>query len=235
MATFICAFLGAFFALLMPLLKVPTLFLILIKVVSGLIIVLLSTKFKNFSTFLTTYIVFLSYTFLLGGSVLGILELFNINKSELVVATIFIPCYALIKLSKKVITLFNKKGEVLKNIVDCNLFNGDKKVLAKAFYDTGNNLYDKVGNPVLIIDKKLALKLIDITSLKNLEWIETTTVLGKSKIPTFTVDKVEINLKEKISLSKVRLGISNTLSCVEYDVILHSKILEETKCLKDLS
>ncbi|MBE5757063.1 MAG: hypothetical protein E7342_04600 [Clostridiales bacterium] len=226
-----CAFLGSIFSLITPLIKASTPFLIVIKVIMGLLIVLLSTKFRNIKTFITAFIIFLSYTFLLGGSILGILSLLSIPLSEVLIAFLFVPCYILIKLTKKVIKLLSKKMQVLKSVVECSIIKGKVKLNLKGFYDTGNNLYDKEGNPVLIIDKKTALKLIDITSIKNLEWVETTTVLGKSKIPLFTVDKVEINLNDKIiPINEVKVGISKALLSVEYDVILHSKILEDIVC-----
>ena len=91
---FLCAFLGAIIALVFPLIKVHSVILIAIKVLSGILIILISNDYQKKKDFYVHALLFFWYTFLTGGVIIGVFNILGLNySSEISIALMVIPVY----------------------------------------------------------------------------------------------------------------------------------------------
>ena len=90
------------------------------------------------------------------------------------------------------------------------------------FFDSGNKV-SCLGRPVRVIPLAEAVKIIDLSRIK--EEVKIHTVAGSKKLKIFTADKIEINDGDKINTVKeVIIGISPHASS---GAVLHPDLLEE--------
>lgn len=223
-----CAFLGALIALLYPLLENYPLIFTPIKVFSGLLLVLLAHNFKSIRSYFINAVVFFCYTFIVGGALMGIYSLFNVDySSEISIALIIIPVYLLIKGLMAVITYLYRKKDVACFTVDCVVVLKGKEMALRGFYDTGNGVYDG-DSPVVFCDKKTFTALVgdNLISLKL------------KKINVYTVNESGANFAVKLERLLIYNGqetniYNNVTLCVAsggvgdgYELILHPALME---------
>ena len=221
------AVLGAAFAVVFPLIKMHAVLAIAVKILSGLLICLVSGKFKSVKGYIKFSGAFLIFTALLGGALIGIFSLAGIAYSAdggylLSSVPIGIPMFGallLIILAKKLAKRFSKSG---KAEVNCKIYAGENQVSVKGFFDSGNKVYSK-GVPVSVIPKAAAEKLFIETRIN--EDVKIHTVAGSKIIRVFTADKIEIDDGEKINVvNGVKIGVSpQTIT----RAVLHCDLLEE--------
>ncbi len=223
-----CAFLGAIFALLYPLLTVNTLLLTAIKVCFGLLMVLLAGKFRNKKDFIVTAITFFCYTFLTGGAVIGVFNLLSIPySSEISIALMVLPVYFIFTGITKVVKFLYRQKDACGYLrrVEITAFGITK--LGVGFYDTGNELYDG-DNPVIVCNKSFAKEFLG-GSLKELKLkrISVNTVNTTEQNIAFNIDEIRIyNGDEPNIFKNVTLCVSKQSVGRNYDVILHSALKE---------
>lgn len=221
-----CAFLGAITALLYPAVKVSATLSVILKICSGLIITLLVQKYKSLKEYLIFSAVFFVLTFALGGTVMGAFYLLGVDYgSELCIATVFIPAYFIVKGFILLTKRFYKKRDICSYLFKCEITLNNVVVEYVGFLDTGNGLYFGEA-PVCVIGKKAFLRLIK-NGFPRLEYVDYKTVMGKSKMPVFTVDELKIYFNEKANIYyNARLGVSGGQTD-EYDLILHPALMGE--------
>ena len=225
---FLCALLGAVIALLYPLLEINGVILALVKICSGLIIVLLSAEFSSPRRFYITAVIFFGYTFLLGGAVIGIFSLFGVPySSEISIALMVIPVYFILRaLSEVVKFIYRRKDNITHNYkIKAVLFG--QAVDGVGFLDTGNGLYDN-DNPVIVCNKNFFYKLAGENLPKiKLKKISVNTVNGKTENPSFNLDKLLIYFADEPNIyNNVTVCVTDALVGECYDVILHPAFLE---------
>ena len=218
---------GAAFAVVFPLVKMHAVLAVAVKILSGLLICLVSGKYKNFKSYVKFAGAFLIFTALLGGALIGIFSLAGIAYSAdggyiLSSVPIGIPMFGallLIILAKRLAARFSKRG---KTEVTCRIIAGTSEVSLKGFFDSGNKVYSN-GVPVSVIPKSAAEKLFAETRIN--ESVKIHTVAGSKIIKVFTADKIVIDDGEKTNtLSGVKLGVSpHTIN----KAVLHCDLLEE--------
>ncbi len=219
---FFCALLGAGVALVFPLLALPSLLLGALKILVGLLLLLISASYKNKRAFYINAVVFFALTFALGGALIGVYGLFNLDySSELSIALIFLPAYVLIRVICGVVSFVYKRKTVASCTVDCELtLNGVTQKL-KGFFDTGNGLYDG-SSPVIICEKKVFTKFFGGEFLPKLSKLTFQTVSGEGQMFTVKLDAVKIYLGQTSNIyNNVTLGVSGASVGQGYDVILH--------------
>lgn len=224
----LAACLGAAFAVAFPLFKLGAAWAVVVKIVSGLLICLIAGRFGKFKSYIKFSAVFLTFTALLGGAIIGIFSLAGLdylsgNGYLLSKIPIGIPLFGallLIILARKIAARLKKSsGET----VTVKVFVGSECAEIKGFFDSGNKVYCS-GAPVSIIPEEAAEKIIDEARIKD--GVKIHTVAGSRIIKIFTADSVEIETGGKTNKFKgVKIGISpNKID----RAVLHPDLLEET-------
>ncbi len=224
---FIAAVLGACFAVCFPLFGLEGVWAIAVKILSGLVICLVSAKLKGFKSYVKFTSVFFLLTALLGGALIGVFSLAGIEWSAgqgfiLSSIPVGIPLFGALLLIIGARKLAQKFVKTKKNEVVCRIYAGQSYTDIKGFFDSGNKVYSR-GAPVNVIPEEAAKKIIDESRIK--EEVKIHTVAGSKTIKVFTADKVEIRSDEKTGvLNGVKIGISpNKIE----RAVLHCDLLED--------
>ncbi len=224
---FFCAFLGAFLALTFPLVQILPVLLTFLKIISGLLLVLLAKSYRTAKDYFLSAITFFVLTFSLGGILLGVFSIFGVKEmGEILIATIFIPAYILLSGLVRGMRFIVKRKTFYPFLLKCEIVFREKKIEFIGFLDTGNGLYLK-DEPIVVIGRRAFLKLID-KEFPKMEYVGYKTVMGNSKMPTFTVDKLLIYLSEEPNIIyNARVGVARHGEKEDYDLILHPALIGE--------
>ena len=223
----IAAVFGACFAVVFPLFNLNAALSASLKIISGFIICLLACKFKGFKAYFKMTAVFMAFTFVLGGALIGIFSLAGIsyesgNGYYLSSVPVGIPLFCalcLIIAARKIAQRLKKSESAT---VKCVIFAGGKHIEIDGFYDSGNKVYH-FGQPVSVIPFSEAEKLVDVSRIKD--EVKIHTVAGSKKLKIFTADKLEITGgKKPQSICGVKIGIS---AAAISSAVLHPDLLEE--------
>ncbi len=225
---FLCAFLGAFIALVFPLVEINGLISTSLKIMSGLLMLLLANNYKTLNAFFRCTVVFFLLTFLSGGAVTGLYNLLGVSLgTESVVASVILPVYLVLKLISKTIIYLYKRVNITKFCYDVKLFYKDKSIMAKGFLDTGNNLYDKE-NAVILCSNDFAKEFLG-DSIVNTKFNKLTvsTVAGEKTNLCFKVDKFILYIENKEHIFNYITVCIADFNSDEYQIILHPALLKE--------
>lgn len=224
---FLCAFLGAIIALVYPLLEIHAVILTAVKILSGLLIILLSYNYKTLKSYYINALLFFGYTFLTGGVIIGVFNIFSLNySSEGAVAFMIIPCYAVIRTAISVVKYIYRKKDVQSAVreIEITAFGITQK--GRGFVDTGNALFDD-DSPVIFCGKSFVKPFLkgDIKRIK-FKRLTVRTVNGKAEKTAFKIDEIKIynGTNPNIHLN-VTVCIVNDIG-EGYDVILHPALLK---------
>lgn len=238
---FLCAFLGAIIALVFPLIKVHSVILIAIKVLSGILIILISNDYQKKKDFYVHALLFFGYTFLTGGVIIGVFNILGLNySSEISIALMVIPVYFVLSACIHVIKFIYRRKDVLRAVYDVEILAYGIVLKGRGFLDTGNGLFDG-DNPVIFCEKGFAKRFFDghLGQIK-LKKITVNTVNGSAQKIAFQIDEIKIYIDGKPNIH------NNVTVCVVeqtgegYDVILHPalfrrKIDETHRKIKKIS
>ncbi len=158
------AILGTAVAVALPLLKLPNVALIPIKILLGVIMVLILASYSSVKSLIFAFLIFIAYTMLLGGACMATLLLFGTSLEELasggydialplgiIMLIVAFYVYLIIAIAKyigrrQVMTPFMRKVKLIM---------GERELVFNAFIDSGNKLMDKTsGMPVIILSLK---------------------------------------------------------------------------------
>jgi len=244
---FFASLIGTIFAIILPLIRAGEAVLFCLKIMLGVCMVYLALKPKTFKKLVAEFILFFMMTFLLGGLIYAVFELFKIDVYSFVLLTnsaiypisIFIlAVFIFVFLSCKVIKiLFNQIKSANKKF-KIKISKGNKNYYFQALFDSGNLLQDeKTSLPVCVIShcafKKIykEVSLIDLVlkkvvgGLNQAHYISFSTISGsKNNMLVFRPDKLEIfNGKNWIS-KEIMLGVSlvNFSKKASFDLLLNS-------------
>ncbi len=227
---FLCAFLGVAVALLYPLISVSGVILTAVKIFSGLLIVLCAGRYKDFREYYISVTVFFVYTFITGGAIIGLFNLFGLNyASEYSVSLMALPVGIVINALSAVIRFIYRRKEVRALIYKVSLTLNGKTVFASGFMDTGNALYD--GERIVIVcDKRFFTEFIGDGVLKvKLKKIKVGTVNGDKLNSAAELDLFKIYIKDEPNIfNKVTLCVAEGSVGEGYDLILHPALLEKS-------
>lgn len=234
------AIIGTIFALFIPFIKINSFLLFAVKFAVGGAMVICGANVKTFKKFITCYVVFFLFTFLLGGAIIGASYLmsfdFSVTSSfgiitKIPVGIILGSAFMLYIITSKIIDKIYKKREIFPFIRKCEVLIGAKWYSVRGFIDTGNKLYDfATGKPIVLCSRDFASRLMKnhcIISLSSrLTKIET--LAGTGQIILFEVSKFKIYNGQDVNiLDNITLGISGKKKFAEgdYDLILHTAVL----------
>ena len=225
----VCALIGAVGALIYPILERWFILSLAFKLVLGALIVLLSVKRITVREFYLSFLAFIFLTFLVGGAITGIFNLFKIdNSSEVVVAVIIVPAYIVLRACTAVIRYFYRKKRVVCLTTQVELILGGVTVKETGFLDTGNALYDG-DNPVIVCEKRVIEKFIERVPQKvKLRKLTVGTISDVEQNFCLTLDYVKIYNGEKPNIYNNVTACLSKLSVGDgYGVILHPALMEE--------
>ena len=225
---FLCAFLGALFALLYPLVPVHSIVLAIVKVLFGLLIILCSAKFSTRKRAFVSTLIFTLLTFLVGGTILGLTSMFNVGAgNEFLVSVIIVPAYLIIKLIVYVIKSLYKQKTIKSLTYKTEITAFGKTIKTLGFLDTGNVLFYK-DSPVIVCSKSFFKEnLLCVNALKTAMEIEISTVSGKSKMLAIKIDSLKIYIGEIENIfNNVVLCASKGEVSLGADIILHPFFME---------
>lgn len=226
---FLCAFLGALIALVYPLLEINQIILTLVKILSGLLILLLANDYKTVKSFYISAVIFFSLVFLTGGAVIGIYNIFSIPLStEISVALVFLPVYLIIKSIGEFIGYFYKRKEIVSFLYKVELKVYGKTLTATGFLDTGNSAFDK-GQPIIFCNQVFASKLLQEHLIKTkFSKILIATATGEKENLSFKLDELVLYIENKAhTFNDIRVCIAKIKSS-DYDIILHPALIKES-------
>lgn len=240
------ATLGTAFALVIPLLTFTGIFAVLIRLFIGASMIYI-VQSKSIRRFVLTYILFLTYTFALGGAIYGILFMFTDTAGGLQFFTyntsipmglligVVIGFYFLMRLLVK---FLNIRHSLSNNLRDIIIHHRGERYKITSYLDTGNRLTDpENGAPVVVISLSLFLKMFpDISpdrivlnklgdsDIEDGRYIQFSTVAGQANMFTFATQKLEITGGK--THENVRLGLSmkGFKDAVRYDALLNAKM-----------
>lgn len=218
---------GACFAVLFPLLTLPAVWAVIIKIVSGLFLCLAAGKFKKFKGYVKFTAIFLAFSAALAGALIGIFSLSGIAYEEgggfiLSSVPIGIPMFGALLLIIAARVIKNKFLNGSKKEVVCRIYAGRSSVSLTGFFDSGNKVSYR-GSPVSVIPKQSAEKIVDVERIT--EGVKIHTVAGSKMIKVFTADRLEVDFGDKTEIyNGVKIGVSHAhITCA----VLHPDILEE--------
>jgi len=149
------------------------------KILLSILIVLTSFGFKHLIQFLRTMATFYFTSFILGGGVLAIQYLFNIehevvngiyiSRSSTPTVTILIILVSAVAIwifSNSTIKSLWRKNSINKDIVDVEIVLGNNNYNCKGLVDTGNRLYDPLTRKPVMIVEATNIPFIPVT-IKN--------------------------------------------------------------------
>lgn len=223
---FLCAILGAVIALIYPLLQVHAVILTAVKILSGLLIILLANNYKKIKTYYVNALIFFGYTFLTGGAIMGLFNIFSIHYStESSIALMFIPAYAVIRAVVGVVKHIYRQKDVMCAVRECEMTAFGITISARGFVDTGNAIFDE-DSPVIFITKDLAMRFLS-GKIKDIKFKKLTvgTVNGKAEKMAFKIETIKIYNGTTVNIH------NNVTSCIVndigegYSVILHPALI----------
>ena len=211
---------GTLFAVALTFFNIPSIFQIIIKILSGLIMCLMLIDKVVLKKLAFLFFVFLSFTFLMGGLIIAFENLFTISINGLISALIIFGFYIILK---SIVKQIYRKKHLNNFYFDIKLENSGKNFDIKAYLDSGNLLQDdETGLPILIINFETFTKLFGdkITVMDFLQkkldqkikgrYISFSTVGGEAKMFVCNIDKVSTLEKNKQERPiNVLLGITN--------------------------
>lgn len=205
-------------------LNLNSMMLFVLKIVSGIMMVIITFSFKNIKYTFNNFINLMISSVILGGS----LYLININNYEysgllffasdekiniilLLIISIIILCIYL-KTNINYQREFNKYYKI-------DIFIDNKKYLCNAYLDTGNKLIDPYFNKPIILTTNQKIKF------KNIIYVPYQTLNNNGILECMLIDKIHIhNIGYR---KKILIGRSNDKFQIEgIDMIISEKILE---------
>ena len=227
----ISAIIGCLFSITLTFLQLNFYINLIIKLLCGLIMCIIVINNFNFKTLSLFFVVFLSFTFLIGGFCFFIIyllggEIYSLDSNSynlpisLGFLSLLIGIYVWFLIN--VIKIFYKKQKISSFYYNLNIRINNKILKLKAYLDSGNLLQDeKTGLPVLIINFKTLSKIfkdkINIIDFLNGNlhhkingrYISAGSINGNKKMFVFNADDIKLNDGQAKTLHML-IGISNS-------------------------
>lgn len=228
--------LGAVLSLIYPLITGVGFFLPVIKILSGLLLVLVSNTFNSAKEFYFCSIIFFLLTFITGGGIYFIAHLFNVTHlTKYSSIFIVLPFYVVIKLTLKTINIIYTNKKVAQYTFCTEIMFENFSITHNGFLDTGNGVYYKT-IPVIFADVKLIDSKNFSILIKKAKKISVNTVNGEEQKYCFLAKRVILSSKDKkISVNGVYVCFTKINNFSGYKIILHPDLIggENVENVKD--
>lgn len=218
------AALGTTGAVLMPI--VPFYAAIIIRIISAPLMCLIAVRLRTLKEYILILLVMVTVTFALGGAVMGIFNM-SVKGNFLIMhypdgGVIGLSALAVILVyyGIKQLGIYMKSRRIDRELYDVILNNSK----LKAFYDSGNNLYDNQFRPVLILSNEHKDLL---NNLKTGEKITINTIKGAYQSDSYILDKLLIYINGQVNTIYNVSCAASEISFGHYDLLLHREMIKE--------
>lgn len=222
----ISAALGGVFAVLFPLLSLPTFLQAILKIAFGFLMCMLCFKRlktkKEWGRYASVCAFFFAFAFAAGGAILGAYGNFH---SNLPMGFVFASFLLFCLLARRFIKWIYKKRAVFGCLRTCSIVYGQKRVDVLAFLDSGN-LASKNGVPVCFVSPELVYEIWGKEIIESEGQVRDelciTTISG---IKTVAVYKGVLETEK--GKKEVYFSPSANMISREYKLLLHSQVFDE--------
>ena len=225
----IAAAVGAAFAALYPLLRLPDFLSYLLKFsVGGLLVFIASKREKGVGRYALNALSFFAVSFLFAGMLIAAYDLIEFENGyllqELPVGALLVGVAALSVGVSKGVKAFYRRRKQARFLYGCEFVSGETTLKTTGYLDSGN-LASFQGVPVCFLTPECFLKLI--RAGQGCDEMEIMTVSGVKKIKIFKLDELRIYLEDGANIIKsVYVSPSKHLKGREYDALLNGLLLE---------
>ena len=229
----VSAFCGAIFAVLYPLLVLPKILALLLKIAVGFLLCFIAIKEvktkKEWGRYAWSCVFFFIFSFSFGGILLAIThDFFQEKVPSLWVVFLFftltVVAYALIK------RLYAKK-QLHQYIYECEITANGKKRKAMGFWDSGN-LAKKQGFAVCFLSPQLFYELFEEMIFSKghgqvCDELKIQTIGGEKSVRLY-LGEIQVQTAERKIKKQVYFAPSRNMISREYSILLPSGIFDES-------
>lgn len=210
---------GGVFGCVYPLYEYPPIVSALLKIISGIVLCLISSGAKSFRKNAYFCLCFFACSILFA----GLNALFDYH-------VLLIPIMSVILLLFCVIfeRIVYRRREIVAFTYRCTAVLRGKTIDLNGFLDTGNRVSFK-GEPVCILSANVIADLLSSEEpLKTVGKIPICTVNGTKEILLLEFDSLSVYSEAKIhTIKKVKVGLSPNKLSDDYEILLHPSLIEE--------
>ena len=226
------AFVGAIFALLVPLLSLPDFLSYLLKFLMGFLLCLLAfppLKNKNdVGRYAISLALFFLLSFAFAGSIFALYGNFSFSENAYQTAQtpasiVLFGAIAFLAFCVQLAKKFYKKQAIFQRVYDCAILYGKRRVAILGFFDSGN-LATKKGTPVCFLSPEIAFDIWESELLSPHGEITVQTLGGEKTLPIFLGDLEIKNGKTLVLKKGVYFAPSAHIVSREYKMLLQANI-----------
>lgn len=202
---------------------------------SSFIVTVICFKCYSVKDFARVYAVFIVTTFVFGGGMQAIKNIFG-NFPVFLVIVFAASIYTISYLATKSV---QRKNRIKNFCYQVKVKDNGREFVDEGFLDSGNMLYDNITKkPVILIDfnlfhklysnipfSSLITKTIDKSSIKNGHYIKINSIGSKTNILAFTIDELIIGNDKKYKDAVVGLSLSGFEKSFGKSMLLHSELV----------
>lgn len=225
---------GAVFAVVFPLLQLPTFVLYALKFLVGALLCIVAVKKQNGrGRYALTVCAFYGFSFAFAGGLFAVFEIFSVDYAmsagggvvtNVPVGGLLFAAVAFAALAKKAIARFYQKRAIHNDVFACELSRGAQTKRTNGFLDTGNAL-DVDGKPVCFVTPDLIYDLFGLDGASKRVTFQT--MAGNRETPVYALDAFQVfDGKKRIFSGGVYLAPSAGLVGREYKILLHRSMKE---------
>ncbi len=228
--------LGSAFSVIVSIFITNNLLINILKFICAIIMLIACFK-QTKKQFLFNFILLFLYTYALGGAIVGLSSsVYNTSFGVIISSKISIEWVTLLAIAityifELIVKHLSIKLKTKNFIYSLTLINNKHKVSINAYLDTGN-LLSLDGNPVIIVDLNVYLKLsgqnVINFYLSKGKSINLNTIAGENNLKIYSIDKVIIKqgrMKKEISNQLIAVNSLNTFKDTNYQALLTPAII----------
>ena len=227
---------GAVFAVVFPLLRLPPTLGTVVKVAMGALLCTLaferiSTR-KQWGKYLMTVVIFFAFSFGFGGTLLVVYGPLSMGE-KVPSSLVFVGFAVLSAVGVWLVKRLYARRRIFGRVYTCTLSIGEKHVKADAFYDSGN-LASKNNLPVCFVSPAVLYELAGDNFFKGggqvCDEMQISTLAGEKTVPVYE-GKIEVEADGQTVCMQTYFAPSAHMIGREYTVLLNGRLLErEREC-----
>ena len=228
------ACIGAVFAVVFPLLKLPSALATTVKIAVGGLLCMLAfgriSNRKEWRKYLVTTVLFFAFSFGFGGTLLVVYGPLSTGE-KVPSGWVFLSFTILSAIGVWLIKRLYARRAVFRRVYACTLSVGEKHVTADGFYDSGN-LAMKNSLPVCFVSPALIYELFDTEILKSegqvCDEMQIFTLAGEKTVPIYE-GEIEVETDGQTACAHVYFAPSAHMIGREYAVLLNARLMERER------